>query len=107
MKQSVTIFDGYGSRSRLERLLNEWLVAEPREVLGVQATSLRLFIHWRLLPGHSRGREVFVKLFKTLPNGTSPDEQFASFFHEHPRVRILYRAGNGSFLFWFWQDDID
>jgi hypothetical protein len=107
MKQAVATFDGYGSRSLLEKTLNEWLTVEPREVLGIQATDLRLFIHWRALPGHSRGRAVFVKLFKALPNGSSLAEQFASFFHEHPRARVLHRAANGSFLFWIWQDDTD
>jgi len=107
MKQAVEIFDGYGARQLLEKRLNEWLNAQPRTILGVQATSLRLFIHWRSTRLDTRDSPVFVKLFKTLPNGTSPAEQFAAFFNEHPRARVLHHAGNGSFLFWFCRDESD
>lgn len=104
MKQAVEIFDGYGGRERLEKLINAWLQAAPREVLGIQATSLRLFVHWREGVVDTRGDTMFMKLFKTLPNGSDPAKQFASFFQEHPNAVVVHRAGNGSFLFWYWRD---
>jgi len=107
MRQAVEIFDGYGSRHTLEKRLNDWLHAEERDILGVQATQLRLFIHWRPSTGSQRRDALFIRLFKTLPNGSDPAEQFATFFKEHPGVQIAHRAENDSFLFWFFRDGSD
>jgi hypothetical protein len=107
MRQAVDVFDGYGSRQLLEQRLNAWLTEKPRDILGVHATELRLFIHWRPSLDNQPRSAVFVKLFKTLPNGTGPDAQFAEFFNEHPNALVVHRTGNDSFLFWFWHDETD
>ena len=101
--QQVKIFDGYGHLPNLEGKINAWLNAEPRKILSVQATDLRLFIRWRPARDLQR-RPAYFKLFHTLENGLA-EAHFKEFFSEHPNIEVIFEAVNGSFIFWFWADE--
>ena len=76
MPQQVAVFDGYGDRPRIEKKLNDWLLAEPRHILSMHATEARLFIRWRKNGDFHRHAPAYIKLFNTLSNGSTPETRF-------------------------------
>ncbi len=102
--QQVEIFHLNGEREPLEVRLNEWL-RQPRKVLGMTATDMRLFVRWRPAANHSRYAPVFIKVFPVLGD-INPNTRFELFFQQHPGANIIYEAANEAFLFWFWADEI-
>ncbi len=102
--QKVKVFSGYGDTARLEGQINGWLLAEPRKVLSIQATDLRLFIRWQPGVDFHRHSPSFFSLFRTMANGQA-ETQFDAFFEEHPNAKIIFEAVNQSFIFWFWADE--
>jgi hypothetical protein len=97
--QQVKVFDGYGDLQRLEAKFNSWLDAEPRRVLSLMATDLRLFVRWRPARDVQRSGLARFKLFRTMDNGAT-EERFREFFLENPDTEIALEVCNQSFIIW-------
>lgn len=104
MPQQIAIFDGYGDREYIEKKLNDWLLAEPRHILSIQATEARLFVRWRKGNGH-RHSPVYFKVFNTMMNGSTPESRFKEFLEQHPTIIVVLETCNVFFLFWLWADE--